>query len=361
METVDFLKVCENQTRLGRKIYVPDYLSSGKYPIVDQSKKYIVAYTNEDDGLYSDVPFVIFGDVTRVMKYIDFPCFLGADGSVIVKVINPDFNTKYVYYALLNSYIPDTGFNRHYKFLKDIKIKKYTLNEQEKIVSILDKINEAIKLERKRLSLLDELIKSRFIELFANKNYSSIALKNLIIGKAQYGAGSASVPYEIGRPRYVRITDINDDGTLNENTVCSINKQDDLEYKLHYGDFLFARMGATVGKAYAFISGNEIYAGYLIRYKLDTNKLNPRYLFAFTKQEEYWEWVRSNQSGAAQPGINAKKYDGLMIPVPPINLQNEFADFVIQIDKSKFKVQNRIESLTELLNKKMDEFFGGDD
>ena len=172
--------------------------------------------------------------------------------------------------------------------------------------------------------------------MFKNKKFSIINLKDLIISKAEYGAGSASAPYVKGRPRYIRITDINDDGTLNNDFVCSINEQDDINYKLFYGDFMFARMGATVGKTYAYSNGNQIYAGYLIRYKLNLNIINPKYLFFYTKTDEYLLWVKNNQSGAAQPGINAKKYDLLKVPVPPIELQNQFAEFVKLIDKSKF-------------------------
>ena len=156
------------------------------------------------------------------------------------------------------------------------------------------------------------------------------------MGKGEYGAQSASTEYDPKRPRYVRITDINDDGTLNDDVVVSINPDDDKQYRLEYGDFMFARMGATVGKTYAFISGNQIFAGYLIRYKLNQKLINPRYLFWYTKLDEYWNWVKLNQSGAAQPGINAQKYGALQIPVPPIELQEQFAAFVEQTDKSKY-------------------------
>lgn len=163
-----------------------------------------------------------------------------------------------------------------------------------------------------------------------------VRLIDVSIAKGEYGACSASIEYDPNRPRYVRITDINDDGTLNVDFVSSKVLTDDNEYKLSYGDFLFARMGATVGKTYAFYSGNQIYAGYLIRYKLNLNKINPRYLYWYTKQNEYWDWVKLKQSGAAQPGINAKKYDSLEIPLASIKEQNEFASFVNQIDKLKF-------------------------
>lgn len=174
------------------------------------------------------------------------------------------------------------------------------------------------------------------MEMFGDKGFSEKPLAEYCFGNGAYGAQSASAPFQEGRPRYVRITDINDDGSLNDDVVCSINESDDIDYKLEYGDFLFARMGATVGKTYAFIMGSQIYAGYCIRFKLDTSKINPRYLFWLTKQENYWRWVKENQSGAAQPGINAKKYGSLPVPNAPIDLQNQFASFVELIDKSRF-------------------------
>lgn len=171
------------------------------------------------------------------------------------------------------------------------------------------------------------------------KVYPTKTVDEVSIGKGEYGAQSASIGYDPTRPRYVRITDINDDGTLNDDVVASINPSDDEQYKLEYGDFMFARMGATVGKTYAFIEGNQIFAGYLIRYRLNPELINPRYLFWYTRLDEYWNWVKLNQSGAAQPGINAKKYGSLQIPLPPIEEQNTFAAFVEQTDKSKFTVQ----------------------
>ena len=199
---------------------------------------------------------------------------------------------------------------------------------------------------------------SRFIELFIGKGYPTKTVDEVSLGKGEYGAQSASIEYDSTRPRYVRITDINDDGTLNDDVVASINPDDDEQYRLEYGDFMFARMGATVGKTYAFITGNQIFAGYLIRYKLNQKLINPRYLFWYTKLDEYWNWVKLNQSGAAQPGINAKKYGSLRIPVPPIEQQEQFAAFVEQTDKSKLAVQKGLQELELLKKSLMQQYFG---
>lgn len=220
--------------------------------------------------------------------------------------------------------------------LKKMIMPLISLDKQDEIINCLDRVQGIIDMRKKELIHLDDLIKARFVELFIGKGYPIRTINEVSLGKGEYGAQSASTEYDHKRPRYVRITDINDDGTLNDDVVASINPDDDEQYRLEYGDFMFARMGATVGKTYTFISGNQIFAGYLIRYKLNQKLINPRYLFWYTKLDEYWNWVKLNQSGAAQPGINAQKYGALQIPVPPMKLQNQFSVFVEQVDKSKF-------------------------
>ncbi len=222
--------------------------------------------------------------------------------------------------------------------LAQVEIYKPDIRLQYEIAERLDKVYRLIQERTKELELLDELIKARFVEMFVSKNYPREDLDSLSYGKGEYGAQSASMEYDPSRPRYVRITDINDDGSLNEDYVCSSNTDDDETYKLTYGDFCFARMGATVGKTYAYKSGNQIFAGYLIRYKLRLDRVIPEYLYEFTRLDEYWKWVLINQSGAAQPGINAKKYGSLLIPIAPLEEQQKFAEFVKQVDKSKVVV-----------------------
>ena len=240
----------------------------------------------------------------------------------------------------------------------DIEIKTENIEIQKKVVSKLEKVDELISCRKEQLSKLDELVKARFVEMFIGKGYPTKTVDEVSMEKGEYGAQSASTDYDPTRPRYVRITDINDDGTLNEDVVASINPDDDRQYSLEYGDFMFARMGATVGKTYAFIEGNQIFAGYLIRYKLNKSLINPRYLFWYTKLDEYWDWVKLNQSGAAQPGINAKKYGSLQVPLPPLEEQNSFSVFVEQTEKTKAEVQKSLDELETLKKSLMQKYFG---
>ena len=230
-------------------------------------------------------------------------------------------------------------------------------DERNNAVSFYKKILCVIHSRQQQLQKLDELVKARFVELFIGKGHPTKTIDEISLSKGEYGAQSASIEYDPTRPRYVRITDINDDGTLNDDAVVSINPDDDEKYRLEYGDFVFSRMGATVGKTFAFIAGNQIFAGYLIRYKLNQKLINPRYLFWYTKMDEYWNWVKLNQSGAAQPGINAKKYGSLRIPVPPIEQQEQFAAFVEQVDKSKVAVQKALDEAQLLFDSLMQKYF----
>lgn len=257
-------------------------------------------------------------------------------------ICSNNIDSKYLYFFLSSKrdYLNSLGRGATFKeisktIVENIEIPLPEMAEQKAISTRFENLMKLIRLRKTELEKLDQLVKSRFIELFIGKGYPTKTIDEVSLGKGEYGAQSASIEYDPTRPRYVRITDINDDGTLNDDVVASINPDDDEQYRLEYGDFLFARMGATVGKTFAFIAGNQIFAGYLIRYKLNQKLINPRYLFWYTKLDEYWNWVKLNQSGAAQPGINAKKYGSLRIPVPPVAEQERFAAFAEQTDKSK--------------------------
>lgn len=298
------------------------------------------------------------------LNMANMECCIGR-GLAALTVNEKICNKKYFWYCIKSQVeeLKSKGTGSTFKAISKEALSEtilpiYPLEQQQQIVSVLDKISLLIDKRKKQLKKLDELVKSRFIELFIGKGYPTKTVDEVSLSKGEYGAQSASAEYDPARPRYVRITDINDDGTLNEDVVASINPDDDDQYRLEYGDFMFARMGATVGKTYAFIEGNQIFAGYLIRYRLNRELINPRYLYWYTRLDEYWNWVKLNQSGAAQPGINAKKYGSLQMPLPPIEEQNAFAAFVEQTDKLKSRVQKSLEALEILKQAQMQKYFG---
>ncbi len=331
---------------------------------VDKSKVKKEQYLKQGDILVcaSSGSKELVGKAAFIKK--DIPVTFGA----FCKLIRPtgccaEYLGHYFNSQIYRKKISDLALGANINNIRNEHIDELYLNfpndlAQKRISEVLDKISLLIDKRKKQLKKLDELVKSRFIELFIGKGYPTKTVDEVSLSKGEYGAQSASAEYDPARPRYVRITDINDDGTLNEDVVASINPDDDDQYRLEYGDFMFARMGATVGKTYAFIEGNQIFAGYLIRYRLNRELINPRYLYWYTRLDEYWNWVKLNQSGAAQPGINAKKYGSLQMPLPPIEEQNAFAAFVEQTDKLKSRVQKSLEALEILKQAQMQKYFG---
>lgn len=369
--------ICEIVSGSTPKTSVPDYwdgdvkwitpaeLSDDSYIIYDSARK-ITTLGVEKTGLRSfPAGTVILSSRAPIGKVAIAGCEMYCNQGFKNLICSGKINNRYLYWflkghtELLNSLGRGATFKEISKqIVSGIEIDVPDIKIQEETVQTLEKISGLIQLRKTELQELDHLIKARFVEMFVGKDYPLISVDDLSLGKGEYGAQSASMEYDARRPRYVRITDINDDGTLNNDFVSSSNIEDDEQYKLSYGDFLFARMGATVGKTYAFQDGNQIYAGYLIRYRLNLDKMIPEYLYAYTKLDEYWNWIKLNQSGAAQPGINAKKYGSLRIPVPPLSEQRAFQAFVSQVDKSKAVVQKALDKAQLLFDSLMQKYFG---
>ena len=99
-----------------------EYLSQGKYPIVDQGDAYIVGFTNEDDNLLTRHPAVLFGDHSTKVKLLDFAFARGADGTQILYSNNPNISQYYLYMVVLSLQIPNPGYSRHFKYLKELPI-----------------------------------------------------------------------------------------------------------------------------------------------------------------------------------------------------------------------------------------------
>ena len=177
---------------------------------------------------------------------------------------------------------------------------------------------------------------SRFIEMFGTLDSPKVPVKRMIeVSKAsgQYGLNASAVNYIEGRPRYIRITDICDDGSLNDDIKCS--DIDDSTYSVNKGDVLFARTGATVGKTYLHRSGDACFAGYLIRYSF-TEAVDPEYILAYTHSDTYYDWVLKSQKVGAQPNISASQYDNMPILIPGRKEQEAFLCLYRQADKSKY-------------------------
>ena len=183
----------------------------------------------------------------------------------------------------------------------------------------------------------------------AEFRYPMVRLSELLSALPEYGAGEAGIERtNIKQPRYIRITDISDDGELSPELGATAETVE-AKYFLSDGDLLFARSGATVGKCYlhetAKIEYPCFYAGYMIRFRFNASVL-PKYVFAFAQTSYYHDWVAAIQRSAGQPNINAQEYCNLKIPVPPPEVQRQI---VAELDAAYAAKRKADEKAAELL------------
>jgi type I restriction enzyme S subunit len=150
------------------KLQKREYLSEGAYPVIDQSQEPIAGYTDDSQMLYQgSLPVILFGDHTRIFKYVDFPFVLGADG---VKVLTSRdyYNTKFIYFYFQSNSIPSRGYSRHFKFLKEITIPFFVPSEQRRIVEILDQADALRKMRAEADAKSDRILPALFIKMFGD-------------------------------------------------------------------------------------------------------------------------------------------------------------------------------------------------
>ena len=328
-----------DDTKNAKKLKSSEYKNIGKYIIVDQGKSLIAGYTDNEDGLYTDVPVIIFGDHTRNIKYINLPFFLGADGTKVLKSSLKNVNYKYLYYLLKNANIPDTGYNRHYKWLKELMFKYHSQDQQNQIVTILDKLDLTISKYREELLLLDELVKARFVEMFGeiedcdkweSKIWNEVVTikngrdyKKVLVSDGGYpvvGTGG-----EIARAsKYL----------CPENTIV-VGRKGSINNPM-----LMKEKFWNVDTAFGVIPNSDY--------------LHYQYFYCFCK---FYNFMKLNKA-TTLPSTTKADLLKIRINIPPLELQNQFASFVQEIDKSRSRIQKSLEASQELFDSLMQEYFG---
>lgn len=249
--------------------------------------------------------------------------------------------------------------------------------EQEYIADYLDRkcasIDKVIATQKRRIELLDELKQSIITEAvtrginpdatlrnsgiegigYIPEHWGIRRLKYWISEPLMYGANASPDNISDSDPRYIRITDIDDNGDLKDDTYCTLNTVDAKPYLLSKGDILFARSGATVGKTY--LHQNEelaCFAGYLIKAHVNQKIADTLYLYYFTKSSFFANWKDSINIQATIQNIGAEKYANLFIPYPPLAEQQKIrayiSDRISPVDKAITKARREIALLQEL-------------
>lgn len=281
--------------------------------------------------------------------------FYPTDHCGVLRINTDKIMPKYMKLALENEGLYE-GFSRSYRAsqqrIKDLSLLVPAMDKQQEIVQEFDELDNKLKATIDEIKKYNDSMMEKFMELFGDPRFNVNAwdkktLRELSIGGLTYGSGASAVAYD-GDSRYIRITDINDNGELN-NEAVSPNTFDS-KYLLNDGDILFARSGATVGKTFIYRSyyGKAIYAGYLIRCVPDKTQILPEYLDEFTRTRYYYDFIHSTELGnrtTAQANISADKYGQLLVMCPPIPEQRKYVTFAVPLLKKRYEASVDLEQI----------------
>ncbi|WP_072278588.1 restriction endonuclease subunit S [Mycolicibacterium brisbanense] len=344
---VSFLEALGDATGGNHKVPRSEYRQLGQLPVVDQGKALISGYTNDNSLAFRHHgPNIIFGDHTRTIKYIDFPFAMGADGVKVLRA-RGGFDPKFLYHYLCTVSLPDAGYSRHFKFLKEIQVPKPPLDEQRRIAAILDQADSLRTKRRQVLAGFDELSQAVFHATFGDpitneRNFRVRRLQDWIDPNRPitYGILKPGPDVDNGVP-YVRVADMKNGG-IDEQAMRRTSPAISDQYKrslLQQGDLLMSIRG-HVGR---FASVPESLAGANITQ--DSARLaiaepaSATYVRAAMEMPSFQHWMARRTKGAAVQGINLGDVKEAPIPSPPLQLQRNFAAVLSsirsQIDRSR--------------------------
>lgn len=352
-----FDEILKDCTKLGTKIPTSEYLENGKYPIIDQGQSDIAGYHDSDSGLFENVPAIVFGDHTRVVKYVDKPCFLGADGVKLLCPVDKDINCKYLFYQLSYADIPNTGYNRHFKWVKALDFKIPSSDEQNHVVEVLDKVTSLIFLRKQQIAKLDELAKARFVE--KSKEWQAVPGQlNEFLDDITYGFTNPMPDAEEG-PWKVTAKDVVNGHiniltarkTTNEAFERLTNKS-----KPRKGDVLLTKDG-TLGRV-AVVDVENLCVNQSVAVMRCNNKIYPEFLAMILQMPEYQRKLLEDSGGGTIKHLYITKVDKMLICVPDLVIQKDLLMFAKRVDQQKQTVQQSLEKLELMKKALMQEYFG---
>lgn len=257
------------------------------------------------------------------------------------------------------------------KQLNSILIPYPSIKEQEKIAQTLDLLFRLIYKKKKQLNSLDELVKSRFLEMFGNMIHASsdfremtleeVCRKNGDVRCGPFGTQLSKSDYlDSGVPVW-GIPEINSGFQIRASDYISKEKANLLSsYSIISGDIVMSRKG-NVGKCEIYPSGYPVGIMHsdVLRIRVNKDLVNPTFLkYQFHFSERIKHQIDIVSHGAIMAGINVTKLKNINVLLPAINRQNQFSEFIHQVDKSKMAVQKSLDELETLKKSLMQTYFG---
>ncbi|MDX4057358.1 restriction endonuclease subunit S [Aliarcobacter skirrowii] len=338
------------------QIQKKDYLQKSIYPVIDQGQKFIIAYSNQSDKLLKNSSgLIIFGDHTRIIKFIDFDFIVGADGTQILDT-KSNVDIKFAYYTLLFKEIVSLGYSRHFKIIKEFNYLVPPLEEQKKIADILTTVDKKIAFVEENISATEKL-KKGLMQKLLTEGIGHTEFKDSELGRipeswevVQFdkvcdirdGTHDSPKYIESGIP-FITSKHLTDNG-IDFTETNYISKENHIEFskrsKVDNGDILFGMIG-TIGKPIIVNTDFEFSIKNIALLKLSCNELLSNiYVLNLLKSNIITKQFSKLSNGGVQSFIALGMIRKLKIPLPPLEEQKQIAEILSTVD-------NKLENLKE--------------
>jgi type I restriction enzyme S subunit len=344
LEQLDFDSTLEDATGGNVKVFKSDYRGRGRFPVIDQGQDFIAGYVDSEDAVCQvELPVIVFGDHTCAFKFVDFPFVLGADGVKVLKP-RPGFDAKFLYYWLCQLKLPDTGYDRHFKYLKRAKFPpRRSLDEQKRIAAILDKADAIRRRRQEAARLADTLMMSGFQHIVGPlaqgyRSWKRGTIESLASpepGSMRTGPFGSDLRHSEFVSEGVAVLGI-DNAVQNrfawdERRFITHDKYEYLQrYTVKPSDVIVTIMGTT-GRS-AVVPHDiplAITTKHLATITVNRKVAEPEFVsHSIYRHPEVLTQIANSHRGAIMPGLNLGLIRRLELPVPPPPVQQEFTRFV---------------------------------
>ena len=340
------------------KLDANEAVPGGKYPFFTTAKE--ISCINE--YAYDDEVVLVAGNGDLNVKY--YKGKFNAYQRTYILTSNSNVRMKYLYY-FLDKYIEVLryqsigGVIKYIKLnnLSDAQIPMRSTIEQDKIIRILEKLDNEIIIRNKQLSELSNLVKSRFNEMFGSKKFDKVSISELVDDRIET---AKKIFDQHDTIKYIDISSIDNKNYKMTGFQEYMLDQAPSRAQQHIrkGDIVVSTVRPNLKNiAMTELDDENLVAssGFCV---LRALKCLPEYLFAIICSDRFTNKMANIVTGANYPAIKSSDIMNYIVPLPPIQLQNEFADFVAQVDKSQLAIQKSLEELETLKKSLMQEYFG---
>ena len=370
---------CSNRNKVQKTFYK----DKGMFPIVDQGQEFVAGYTDDSSQLYSEkLPVIIFGDHTRIIKYVDFQFATGADGVQLIRPKGSKLDSKFFYYALCNIPIRNEGYARHYKLLKETNIVyPSSLEEQKKIAAILSSVDNTIQATQ---AVIDQTrrVKQGLLQQLLTRGIGHTRFKQTEIGEIPESWNIQKLRFLLSEPIkngyspicpkdptgnwILNLSAVSPNG-LNVKAVKPAPKNDSKisDFLLHSGDFLVSRSNTRERVGFSIMYRGEIencsYPDLIMRFRIDNRYILDEFLENYLTSSFALGFLQRAAAGtsASMVKINKKILESLPVLMPPIEEQRKISTHIQTTQNTLKHLQDELITFSDIKRGLMQDLLTG--